>query len=143
VRPTGSVKTKAKADGVEIKTYSIIYDLIDDIKDTLSGMMSSIVIEENTGQAQVLETFVIPKVGTIAGSKVTDGKVIRGGMARLIRDGVVIYTGTIEQLKRFKDDVKEVANGFECGIMFKGFNDIKVNDYIETFIEHKEAQTID
>jgi len=143
VRPTGSVKSKAKAEGVEIKTYSIIYDLIDDIKDTLSGMMSSIVVEENTGQAQVLETFVIPKVGTIAGAKVTDGKVVRGGMARLIRDGVVVYTGTIEQLKRFKDDVKEVANGFECGIMFKNFNDIKVNDYIETFIEHKEEQTID
>jgi translation initiation factor IF-2 len=142
VRPTGSVKTKAKAAGIEIKTYSIIYNLIDDIKDALSGMMSEIVVEENTGQAQVLETFVIPKVGTIAGSKVTDGKVIRGGMARLIRDGVVVYTGTIDQLKRFKDDVKEVANGYECGIMFKKFNDIKVGDYIETFIEHKEAQTV-
>jgi len=142
VRPTGSVKTKAKASGIEIKTYSIIYNLIDDIKDALSGMMSEIVVEENTGQAQVLETFVIPKVGTIAGTKVTDGKVIRGGMARLIRDGVVVYTGTIEQLRRFKDDVKEVANGFECGIMFKKFNDIKVGDYIETFIEHKEAQTV-
>ena len=142
VRPTGAVKTKAKASGIEIKTYSIIYNLIDDIKDALSGMMSEIVVEENTGQAQVLETFVIPKVGTIAGTKVTDGKVIRGGMARLIRDGVVVYTGTIEQLKRFKDDVKEVANGYECGIMFKKFNDIKVGDYIETFIEHKEAQTV-
>ena len=142
VRPTGSVKTKAKADGVEIKTYSIIYDLIDDIKNTLSGMMSEIVTEENTGQAEVLEVFVIPKVGTIAGTKVTDGKVVRGGMARLIRDGVVVYTGSIEQLKRFKDDVKEVANGFECGIMFKKFNNIKVGDYIETFIEHKEQQTV-
>ncbi len=143
VRPTGAVKTKAKSLGVEIKTYSVIYNLIDDIKDALGGMMSAIVVEENTGQAQVLETFVIPKVGTIAGSKVSDGKVIRGGKARLIRDGVVIYTGTIDQLKRFKDDVKEVANGYECGIMFKGFNDVKVNDYIETFIEHTEAQKID
>ena len=142
VRPTGSVKTKAKAEGIQIKTYSIIYDLIDDIKDLLSGMMSEIVVEENTGQAEVLETFVIPKVGTIAGTKVTDGKVVRGGMARLIRDGVVVYTGTIEQLKRFKDDAKEVSNGFECGIMFKKFNDIKVGDYIETFIEHKEAQKV-
>jgi translation initiation factor IF-2 len=142
VRPTGSVKTKAKSLGVEIKTYSIIYNLIDDIKDALSGMMSEIVVEENTGQAQVLETFVIPKIGTIAGTKVTDGKVVRGGMARLIRDGVVVYTGTIKQLKRFKDDVKEVANGYECGIMFENFNDIKVNDYIETFIEHKEKQSV-
>jgi translation initiation factor IF-2 len=143
VRPTGSVKTKAKADGVEIKTYSIIYQLLDDVKDTLSGMMSKITIEENTGQANVLETFVVPKVGTVAGTKVTDGKVVRGGLARVIRDGVVIYTGKIASLKRFKDDVKEVANGYECGIIFENFNDIQVNDYIETFIEHTEAQTID
>ncbi len=143
VRPTGSVKTKAKADGIEIKTYSIIYDLIDDIKATLSGMMSTVVIEENTGQAEVLETFVVPKVGTVAGTKVTDGKVIRGGLARIIRDGVVTYTGSIKSLKRFKDDVKEVSNGFECGIIFENYNDIRVGDYIETFIEHKEEQTID
>jgi translation initiation factor IF-2 len=143
VRPTGSVKTKAKADGIEIKTYSIIYDLIDDVKATLSGMMSTVVIEENTGQAEVLETFVVPKVGTVAGTRVTDGKVIRGGLARIIRDGVVVYTGAIKSLKRFKDDVKEVSNGYECGIIFENYNDIRVGDYIETFIEHKEEQTID
>jgi len=143
VRPTGSVKTKAKAEGVEIKTYSIIYALLDDIKATLSGMMSSIVTEENTGQANVLDTFVVPKVGTVAGCKVTDGKVVRGGLARIIRDGVVVYTGAIKSLKRFKDDVKEVSNGYECGIIFENYNDIRVNDYIETFIEHKEEQTID
>ena len=143
VRPTGAVKTKAKSEGVEIKTYSIIYALLDEIKATLSGMMSAIVTEENTGQAQVLETFVVPKVGTVAGTKVTDGKVVRGGLARVIRDGVVIYTGAIKSLKRFKDDVKEVSNGYECGIIFENFNDIRVNDYIETFIEHKEEQTID
>jgi translation initiation factor IF-2 len=143
VRPTGSVKTKAKVYGVEIKTYSIIYQLIDDIKDILSGMMSEIVTEENTGQAQVLETFVIPKIGTVAGTKVTDGKVIRGGLARVIRDGVVIYTGKIKSLKRFKDDAKEVANGFECGIIFENFNDIKIDDYIETFIEHRKLQSLD
>jgi translation initiation factor IF-2 len=143
VRPTGSVKTKAKVYGIEIKTYSIIYQLIDDIKDILSGMMSEIVTEENTGQAQVLETFVIPKIGTVAGTKVTDGKVIRGGLARVIRDGIVIYTGKIKSLKRFKDDVKEVANGFECGIIFENFNDIKIDDYIETFIEHRKLQSLD
>ena len=143
VRPTGSVKSKAKEKAIAIKTYSIIYDLIDDIKDTLSGMMSEIVIEENTGQAEVRDTFVIPKVGTVAGCMVTDGKVVRGGKARIIRDGVVVYTGEISSLKRFKDDVKEVGNGYECGIMFKNYNDIKVGDFIETFIEHKEAQTID
>ena len=131
VRPTGSVKTKAKADGVQIQTYSIIYDLIDDVKATLSGMMSHVVIEENTGQAEVLETFVVPKVGTVAGTRVTDGKVIRGGLARIIRDGVVTYTGSIKSLKRFKDDVKEVSNGYECGIIFENYNDIRVGDYIE------------
>jgi translation initiation factor IF-2 len=143
VRPTGSVKTKAKSESIEIKTYSIIYDLLDDIKSTLSGMMSTIVVEENTGQANVLETFVVPKVGTVAGCKVTDGKVVRGGLARIIRDGVVVYTGAIKSLKRFKDDVKEVSNGYECGVIFENYNDIRVNDYIETFIEHKEEQTID
>ncbi len=142
VRPTGSVKTKAKAEGIEIKTYSIIYGLIDDIKATLSGMMSAIVVEENTGQAQVLEAFVVPKIGTVAGTKVTDGKIVRGGLARIIRDGVVVYTGAIKSLKRFKDDVKEVSNGYECGIIFESYNDIRVDDYIETFIEHKEEQKI-
>ncbi len=138
VRPTGSVKSKAKADGITINTYSVIYDLIDDVKDALSGMMSAVIREENTGQAEVRDTFVVPKVGTVAGCLVTDGKVIRGGHARIIRDGVVTYTGKISSLKRFKDDVKEVANGYECGIMFEKFNDIKVGDFIETFIQIEE-----
>ncbi len=143
VRPTGSVKAKAKADGITINTYSIIYDLIDDIKDTLSGMMSAVIREENTGQAEVRDTFVVPKVGTVAGCLVTDGKVIRGGHARIIRDGVVTYTGKISSLKRFKDDAKEVANGYECGIMFDKFNDIKVGDFIETFIQIEEKVSVD
>ena len=143
VRPTGSVKAKAKADGVSINTYSIIYDLIDDVKDALSGMMSAVIREENTGQAEVRDTFVVPKVGTVAGCLVTDGKVIRGGHARIIRDGVVTYTGKISSLKRFKDDAKEVANGYECGIMFDKFNDIKVGDFIETFIQIEEKVSVD
>ena len=143
VRPTGAVKAKAKADGVEINTYSIIYDLLDDVKNALSGMMSAVIREENTGQAEVRDTFVIPKVGTVAGCIVTDGKVIRGGHARIIRDGVVTYTGKISSLKRFKDDAKEVANGYECGIMFDKFNDIKVGDFIETFIQIEEKVSID
>ena len=143
VRPTGSVKAKAKADGVSINTYSIIYDLIDDVKDALSGMMSAVIREENTGQAEVRDTFVVPKVGTVAGCLVTDGKVIRGGHARIIRDGVVTYTGKISSLKRFKDDAKEVANGYECGIMFDRFNDIKVGDFIETFIQIEEKVSVD
>ena len=143
VRPTGSVKQKAKADGVTINTYTIIYDLIDDVKDALSGMMSAVIREENTGQAEVRDTFVVPKVGTVAGCLVTDGKVIRGGHARIIRDGIVTYTGKISSLKRFKDDAKEVANGYECGIMFDKFNDIKVGDFIETFIQIEEKVSID
>ncbi|WP_375722703.1 translation initiation factor IF-2 [Arcobacter sp. KX21116] len=143
VRPTGSIKQKAKADGITINTYSIIYDLIDDIKATLSGMMSAVIREENTGQAEVKDTFVVPKVGTVAGCLVTDGKVIKGGHARIIRDGVVTYTGKISSLKRFKDDAKEVVNGFECGIMFEKFNDIKVGDFIETFIQIEEKINID
>lgn len=142
VRPTGAIKQKAKADGITINTYSVIYDLIDDIKDALSGMMSAVIREENTGQAEVRDTFVVPKIGTVAGCLVTDGKVIRGGHARIIRDGVVTYTGKISSLKRFKDDVKEVANGYECGIMFEKFNDIQVGDFIETFIQIEEKVTI-
>ena len=143
VRPTGSVKNKAKAEGIQISTYSIIYDLIDDIKDVLSGMMTKKVREENTGQAEVRDTFVVPRVGTVAGCLVTDGKVVRGGLARIIRDGVVAYTGKIGTLKRFKDDVKEVANGYECGIMIDGYNDVQVGDFIETFIQIEEDVHID
>ncbi len=133
VRPTGDVKKKAKVLGVEIKSYSIIYDLLDDVKALLGGMMSPVVSEEITGQAEVRETFVVAKVGTIAGSKVTEGSIIRGSKARLIRDGVVIYTSTISSLKRFTDDAKEVKNGFECGIMLENYNDIKAGDTFETF----------
>jgi translation initiation factor IF-2 len=106
-------------------------------------MMSAVIREENTGQAEVRDTFVVPKIGTVAGCLVTDGKVIRGGHARIIRDGVITYTGKISSLKRFKDDAKEVANGYECGIMFEKFNDIKVGDFIETFIQIEEKVHID
>jgi translation initiation factor IF-2 len=133
VRPTGAVKKKAKELGVEIKTYSIIYELLDDVKALLGGMMSPTISEEVTGQAEVRETFSVAKVGTIAGCKVSDGTIVRNAGARLIRDGVVIYTTTISSLKRFNDDVKEVKNGFECGIMLHNYNDIKEGDVIETF----------
>jgi translation initiation factor IF-2 len=125
VRPTGSVKNRAKQLGVNIKTYSIIYDLIDDVKALLSGMLSPIIKEEVTGQAEVRETFTVAKVGTIAGCRVTDGVIIRNAGARLIRDGVVVYTSKIASLKRFNDDVKEVKNGFECGIMLENSMTLK------------------
>jgi len=143
VRPTGSVKKKAKELGVEIKTYSIIYELLDDVKALLGGMMSPTISEEVTGQAEVRETFTVAKVGTIAGCKVSDGTIVRNAGARLIRDGVVIYTTTISSLKRFNDDVREVKNGFECGIMLANYNDIKDGDVIETFKMVEEQVTLD
>jgi len=143
VRPTGAVKKKAKELGVEIKTYSIIYELLDDVKALLGGMMSPTISEEVTGQAEVRETFTVAKVGTIAGCKVSDGVIVRNAGARLIRDGVVIYTTTISSLKRFNDDVKEVKNGFECGIMLHNYNDIKEGDVIETFKMVEEQVKLD
>jgi translation initiation factor IF-2 len=143
VRPTGAVKKKAKELGVEIKTYSIIYELLDDVKALLGGMMSPTISEEVTGQAEVRETFTVAKVGTIAGCKVSDGTIVRNAGARLIRDGVVIYTTTISSLKRFNDDVKEVKNGFECGIMLHNYNDIKDGDVIETFKMVEEQVKLD
>ena len=142
VRPTGSVKAKAKELGVEIKTYSIIYSLLDDIKALLGGLMSPVIEEENTGQAEVRETFNIPKVGVIAGCMVVEGSIQRGIKVRLIRDGVVVHTGSISSLKRFKDDAKEVSKGYECGIMLENYNDIKVGDVFETYKEIAKTKTL-
>lgn len=142
VRPTGSVKEKAKSTGIEIKTYNIIYDLIDDVKGLLGGMMSPIIREENLGQAEVREVFTVPKIGAIAGCMVSDGAINRGAKVRLIREGVIVYESTISSLKRFKDDVREVAKGYECGIGIENFNDIKIGDYIESFKEVEEQVTL-
>lgn len=142
VRPTGSVKEKAKALGIQIKTYSIIYDLIDDVKALLAGMMSPVIEEEDTGQAEVREVFTIPKVGAIAGCMVTDGTIDRNINVRVIRDGVVIYSSTINSLKRFKDDVKEVSKGYECGIMIDNFNDVKPGDVLETYKEIEKKREL-
>ena len=132
VRPTGAVKASAKQKGVEIKTYSIIYQLIDDITGMLTGMMAPKYTEENTGQAEVREVFKIPK-GIVAGSVVVDGRLIRGGMVRVIRDGVVHYEGELTSLKRFKDDVEEIGNGYECGVVISGYDDVVPGDILETF----------
>ena len=142
VRPTGAVKKKSKELGIEIRSYSIIYDLLDDVKALLGGMMSPVISEEVTGQADVRETFVVGKVGTIAGCKVSDGVITRNSKARLIRDGVVVYESTISSLKRFNEDAKEVKNGYECGIMLENFNDIKEGDVIETFKDVEEQVTL-
>ncbi|MGB5506583.1 MAG: translation initiation factor IF-2 [Sulfurovum sp.] len=142
VRPTGAVKKKSKELGIEIRSYSIIYDLLDDVKALLGGMMSPVISEEVTGQADVRETFVVGKVGTIAGCKVSDGAITRNSKARLIRDGVVVYESTISSLKRFNEDAREVKNGYECGIMLENFNDIKEGDVIETFKDVEEQVTL-
>ncbi|MCH9814319.1 MAG: translation initiation factor IF-2 [Epsilonproteobacteria bacterium] len=143
VRPTGSVKEKAKKQGVSINTYNIIYDLIDDVKGLLGGLLSPVVREENLGQAEVREVFTVPKLGAIAGSIVTDGTINRGAKVRVIRNGVVIYEGEVSSLKRFKDDVREVAKGYECGIGVVGYNDVKPGDYLESFKEVEEQATLD
>ncbi len=142
VRPTGAVKKKSKELGIEILSYSIIYDLLDEVKALLGGMMSPVISEEVTGQADVRETFVVGKVGTIAGCKVSDGSITRNSKARLIRDGVVVYESTISSLKRFNEDAKEVKNGYECGIMLANFNDIKEGDVIETYKDVEEQVTM-
>ncbi len=138
VRPTGVVKEKAKSAGVEIKTYNIIYDLIDDVTNLVTGLMAPVIREENIGQAMVREVFTVPKLGAIAGCIVTDGTINRGVKIRVIRDGVIIYEGSVSSLKRFKDDVKEVGKGYECGVGIEGYTDIKVGDYIESFKEVEE-----
>ena len=138
VRPTGIVKEKAKNMGVEIKTYNIIYDLIDDVTSLVTGMMAPVMREENMGQALVREVFAVPKLGHIAGCIVTDGTINRGVKMRVIRDGVIVYEGTVSSLKRFKDDVKEVGKGFECGVGIVGFSEMQVGDFIESFKEVQE-----
>ena len=138
VRPTGVVKEKAKSAGVEIKTYNIIYDLIDDVTNIVTGLMAPVIREENIGQAMVREVFPVPKLGHIAGCIVTDGTINRGVKIRVIRDGVIIYEGSVSSLKRFKEDVKEVGKGYECGVGITGYTDIKVGDYIESFKEVEE-----
>ena len=135
VRPAGNAKALAEQEEIDIRMYSIIYAAIDDLRDAMEGMLSPEIKEEITGTAEIRETFKISKVGTIAGCMVTDGKVFRNSQIRLIREGVVIYTGELTALKRFKDDVKEVAKGYDCGMQIKNYNDIKELDIIECFQE--------
>jgi translation initiation factor IF-2 len=133
VRPDNKAAQLAKNNGIEIRTYSIVYELMDDLKKALVGMLSPTIVESVLGRAEVRNTFTVPKVGTIAGCFVQDGKVARGSMLRLIRNGKIVFEGKLSSLKRFKDDVKEVASGYECGIGIENFNDIKAGDIIEAY----------
>ena len=134
VRPMGNARQIADKEQIDIRTYSIIYDAINDVKDAMEGMLSPDFKEEITGLCEIRETFKISKIGTIAGCMVTKGKIVRNSEIRLIREGVVIFTGSLSSLKRFKDDVKEVTKGYDCGLQVKDYNDIKVGDEIEGFI---------
>ncbi|MDO9633008.1 MAG: translation initiation factor IF-2, partial [Humidesulfovibrio sp.] len=143
VRPTAKVKDMADSEHVEIRFYDIIYKLVGEIKDAMSGMLTPDIQEVYLGQAEVRETFSVPKVGMVAGCGVVDGKLTRSAKVRLLRDGVVIYTGALNSLRRFKDDAKEVAKGYECGVGLENFNDIKIGDVIEAFETKEVARTID
>ena len=142
VRPSSAARKLADSEGVEINTYSIIYDAIEDVRSTMEGMLDKIIKEEVTAEVEVREVYKISKVGTVAGAMVTEGKVHRSDKARLVRDGIVVFTGAINALKRYKDDVKEVATNFECGISLVNFNDIQVGDIIETFQEIEVQQKL-
>ncbi len=142
VRPTSRVKDVAEQEKVEIRFYDIIYNLVNDIRDAMAGMLAPVIKEKYLGQAEVIQTFSVPKVGTIAGCMVSDGKLTRNAKVRLLRDGVVIFTGKLDSLKRFKDDVKEVTKGYECGAGLEKYNDIKIGDVIEAFEEFEEKAVL-
>jgi len=142
VRPSVKVKELAEREGVDVRSYDVIYHALEDIEKAMIGMLAPSYEEQVIGTAEVRETFHVPKVGTIAGCAVVDGRIERNAGVRVLRDGVVIYTGTISSLKRFKDDVKEVLTGYECGIGVENFNDIKVGDTLEAFIMEEVEATL-
>jgi translation initiation factor IF-2 len=142
VRPSLNAHKEAEKEGVDIRLYSIIYDAIAQVTAAMEGMLSPEIKEEITGNAEVLEVFKISKVGTVAGCMVRDGKIKRSNKVRLIRDGIVIFTGEFESLKRFKEDIKEVSSGYECGITIHNFNDIKVGDVVEAYEEIEVKKTL-
>ena len=142
VRPSANARKEAEREGVEIRLYSVIYKAIEEVKDAMEGMLSPEIKEEITGTAEVLQTYHISKVGTIAGALVRDGKIKRTSKVRVIRDGIVIYTGELGSLKRFKDDAKEVVSGYDCGLSVQGYNDIREGDLIEAYEEVEVKKTL-
>jgi translation initiation factor IF-2 len=142
VRPDANARNLAERDGVDIHVFDVIYEAVDQVRAALEGMLAPERREKIVGSADVRETFKIQKVGTIAGCYVTEGLIERKAKARLIRDGIVVYDGEFASLKRFKDDVKEVREGFECGIGIANFNDVKVGDVIECYQVEEVARTL-
>ena len=143
VRPATKVQSMAKEEKVDMRFYDIIYDAIKDLKDAMVGLMESTFEEKILGRAEVRETFVIPKKGTVSGCYVTEGKIVRGNKVRLLRDGVIIYDGNLASLRRFKDDAKEVAHGYECGIGIENYNDVKLGDTIDCYYLEEIKPTLD
>jgi translation initiation factor IF-2 len=143
VRPLADARRAAEQEGVEIRTYSVIYKVTEELRASLEGMLEPEEVEQALGQAEVKELFRASRIGVIAGCLVTDGRVVRGAETRLVRDGTVVWTGRIGSLRRFKDDVKEVEEGLECGIVLEGFQDVKVDDVIEAFETKQIEQTLE
>lgn len=143
VRPEVKAQVLAEKEGVDIRLYNIIYDAVDDIKKAMEGLLEPTLKEKYLGRAEIREVFSVPKHGNVAGSYVVDGKMIRNSQVRLLRDNIVIYEGKMASLRRFKDDVREVASGYECGISLENYNDIKVGDIIESFEIEKIATKLD
>jgi translation initiation factor IF-2 len=133
VRPSLAARKLAEQEEIDIRLYSIIYDAIEEIKSAIEGMLAPEMKEEISGTAEILEVYKITKVGTVAGCIVRDGKIVRNNKVRLIRDGIVVFTGELGSLKRFKDDMKEVTHGYECGMNINNFNDMKEGDFLESF----------
>ena len=142
VRPSSGAKRIADTEQIDIRHYSVIYQAIDEIKSAIEGMLSPEVKETIIGNVEIREVFKITKVGTVAGCMVTEGKVNRSSKLRVIRDGVVVHQGTLESLKRFKDDVKDVVRGFECGLQIRNYQDIQVGDNLEIFEETTIARKL-
>jgi len=143
VRPDPTARRAADSQGVDIRAYRVIYEVVDEVKQAMAGLLPPTITEAFQGRAEVRDTFTVPKIGTIAGCYVTEGNVRRGGSCRLLRDGVQIYEGRVGSLKRFKDDVREVASGFECGVGIDGYNDVKVGDVIELFAIEERPATLE
>ncbi len=142
VRPNSKMQDLALRENVDIRFYDVIYHAIDDIRKAMTGLLGPSYVEKILGAVEVRQTFNVPKIGTIAGCFVVNGKIERGAQVRLIRDSIVVFTGRISSLKRFKDDVREVLTGYECGTSIENYNDIKVGDILEVFMMEEVAATL-
>jgi len=142
VKPITKAQTLAEQEKVDIRTYSVIYDMIDDVKKAMEGLLAPRIVEVRIGAVEVRKTFSVSRIGTIAGCYVVEGKVTRGATAKVVRKGEIVFSGKLASLKRFKDDVKEVTAGYECGISLEGFNNMEEGDRVEFYVEEQEKQTL-